>query len=85
MNVCVHDSGGVGMRICTHGGASAPLVLALMPHVPACTGFNLIYAQRGNLPVKHPHLHESVSAIHCVPSSFCVLQNMLCVRSEEER
>ena len=45
---------------------------------------NLIYTQRGNLPIKHTHLRKSVSTVHRVPSSVSVLQNMLCFRSEEE-
>ena len=86
MNVCVHNSGAVGVRICTRGGASAPLVLALIPHVPACIGFNLIYTQRGNLPVKHTHTSMSLSPPFTVcPAVSVSLENMLCFRSEEER
>ena len=84
VNMCAPGSGGVGVRICTYGGASAPLILSLISHVSTCRGFNLIYAQRGNLPVKHTHTSISLSP----PFTVCpisVFYKASCVLDQRRR
>lgn len=83
--ICMYGRGRMGLRICTYVCASVPLILSPISHASACTRFNLIYTQRGNVLITHTHLHKSVSTFHYVPNRFCVLQSKLCLRSEKER
>lgn len=84
VNMCAPGSGGVGVRICTYGGASAPLILSLISHVSTCRGFNLIYTWRGNLPIKRTHTSISLSP----PFTVCpisVFYKASCVLDQRRR